>query len=74
LSYVSKLELGGVEPCLDAFTKIAKGLEVSPGVLLGEEPRALSREALAFGRVFDLAPAAMQEQVLSILRTFKSPQ
>jgi transcriptional regulator with XRE-family HTH domain len=65
--YLSTLETGKRDPSVSTLLKLAKALGVPPGDLL-EAPRAVSSHALTVGRLFDAAPAEVQQGVFMILR------
>jgi transcriptional regulator with XRE-family HTH domain len=65
--YLSTVETGKRDPSVSTLLKLARALGVPPGDLL-EAPRAVSSHALTVGRLFDAAPAEVQQGVFMILR------
>jgi transcriptional regulator with XRE-family HTH domain len=68
VGFVGSIENGLRDPSLSTLTKLAHGLGISMGVLLGPGP-PLSREAFDFAKLFDKAPRDIQAGQLLILRS-----
>jgi transcriptional regulator with XRE-family HTH domain len=67
-NYLGTVENGKRDPSLSTVEAIAKAFGVGPGELLGGV-RGLSAEAVEAGRLFDQAPADVQDSLLPLLRS-----
>jgi transcriptional regulator with XRE-family HTH domain len=65
--YLSTLETGGRDPSVSTVQQLAKALGCAPGELLGGVP-GISPAAFETARLFDAAPAEVQEGVAKILK------
>lgn len=66
-NYIGGIEMGKRDPSLSTVISLARGLRVSPGDLLGGV-KDLSPAAVEAGRLFETAPADVQDAVLRLLR------
>jgi transcriptional regulator with XRE-family HTH domain len=69
-NYIGSLENGGRDPSLTTILKLAKGLRVPPGEMLGGV-HALSPTALEAARLFEEASPEIQEGLLHVLRALR---
>jgi transcriptional regulator with XRE-family HTH domain len=72
VGFVGSIENGRRDPSLSTIKKLAKGLGVPVGVLLGPVP-SLSPEAFEFAKRFDEASPQIQAGELMILRGAAKP-
>ena len=66
-NYISTIERNTRDPSLSTVAAIAKAFDVPSGELLGQIKK-FSPGALEAARLFDIAPAQVQQAVLSILQ------
>ena len=66
-NYVGTVEKGKRDPSLSTVLALAKALRVPAGDLLGGV-HGLGAEAIEAGRLFEAAPADVQDAVLRLLR------
>jgi len=66
-NYVGTIEKGTRDPSLSTVLALAKALRVPVGDLLGGV-HGLGAEAIEAGRLFEAAPADVQDAVLRLLR------
>jgi transcriptional regulator with XRE-family HTH domain len=66
-NYIGTIENGKRDPSLSTVISLARGLRIAPAELFGGIEN-LSPAATEAGRLFDAAPAEVQEAVLQILR------
>lgn len=66
-NYVGTIENGKRDPSLSTILALAKALRVPPGDLLGGVD-ALGAEGVEAARLFEAAPADVQDAVLRLLR------
>lgn len=65
--YIGTIENGRRDPSLTTLAKIARGLGVSVGVLLGGRPK-LSPSGREMARLYDTVSAEIRDAILLILR------
>lgn len=65
--YIGAIENGHRDPSLSTIRKLALGLRIPTGALLGSM-REVSQEAFEFAAVFDRALPSIQEGLLLIMR------
>lgn len=69
-NFVGAVENGRKDPSLSTIKKLAKGLRVGPGELLGGV-EGLSSAALEGARLFDEVPPQVRDAALQLLRTVR---